>query len=119
MMRSRHGSLICFSVLAKQTFSSPKVLFQVSTRQGLPVCECDPGFSGSECDQPVDPCISFCFNGGRCHYDDNMAPFCHCPSGFMGFIFMLTFLRKSTLLIDPVSWPVPFSCLTISFFSFR
>lgn len=57
---------------------------KVSSSTGLPYCECDPGYLGPECDRKVDACKSFCFNGGRCSYAQDMTPVCHCSGEFMG-----------------------------------
>ncbi|VDK44235.1 unnamed protein product [Anisakis simplex] len=56
----------------------------ISQTTGLPSCECDPGYTGAECERRIDACKSFCFNGGNCSYAEDMSPFCKCPREFMG-----------------------------------
>ncbi|VDN50157.1 unnamed protein product [Dracunculus medinensis] len=56
----------------------------VSQKTGLPICNCLPNYGGAECNRRIDACETYCFNGGLCSYDENMAPSCQCPAGFIG-----------------------------------
>lgn len=50
---------------------------------GIPICNCPTGFSGSHCGEK-DLCATYkCSNGGTC-VENNERPICNCPSGFSG-----------------------------------
>ncbi len=47
-------------------------------------CECAPGYTGSNCQRPINPCDSSpCLNHATCNNKDGSYQ-CHCPFGFTG-----------------------------------
>ncbi|XP_071497251.1 uncharacterized protein [Diadema antillarum] len=47
-------------------------------------CECEEGYTGTQCEQAQDLCSpEFCRNGGTCETKEATA-LCHCPNGFSG-----------------------------------
>ena len=48
-------------------------------------CECEPGFTGANCQHQLYPCHSNpCLNQATCNNQDNGGYSCHCPFGFTG-----------------------------------
>ena len=48
------------------------------------VCECEPGYSGAQCEKNIDDCASNpCLNGGEC-IDEVNGYTCECEDGFSG-----------------------------------
>ncbi|XP_055345561.1 prolow-density lipoprotein receptor-related protein 1-like [Paramacrobiotus metropolitanus] len=47
-------------------------------------CQCLSGWSGQQCEKPVDQCDKLCKNGGRCFKGEDGRAYCQCDLGFTG-----------------------------------
>ncbi|KAF8564798.1 hypothetical protein P879_02209 [Paragonimus westermani] len=60
---------------------------QCVNTHGSYFCRCPPGFEGTRCEHPVDPCSytgnPICLNGGKC-VSHGTSTQCFCPKGFSG-----------------------------------
>ncbi|CEF64522.1 Low-density lipoprotein receptor-related protein 6 [Strongyloides ratti] len=51
---------------------------------GLPLCHCNIGWSGENCEISESVCKDFCFNNGHCLEAHNNLPYCNCPRNYNG-----------------------------------
>ncbi|KAJ8020411.1 Neurogenic locus notch-like protein 1 [Holothuria leucospilota] len=59
--------------------------FCFSVSSTVPLCVCMPGFVGTNCDIPLNPCLFLnCLNGGQCLVVDSTNAVCQCTDDFTG-----------------------------------
>ncbi len=63
---------------------------------GLFICACRAGFTGSDCS--ISHCVKeSCFNGGTCSIENNSHQ-CQCPCGFTGKDLLFCFSKSNSSL---------------------
>lgn len=80
-----YGMLMCVSVWFSVTVTHAYVtaLFSPAQSDGY-YCECDPGWTGPNCENDINECHSNpCRNAGTC-VDTINGFYCECASGFTG-----------------------------------